>query len=138
MGFVVDTGIKAQVLRDVKAFFGSARNANDAAPHGLTQLTDDGTNRPAGSTDHQCLAGFGLADLRQPHPSGYAGHAHWTQVGTGGNMAGADLANRTRLVGVDHAVGLPPAHANHRIARLEIVMGAGLHHAHRPADHDAV
>ena len=62
---------------------------------------------------------LGCDDLHQAVPGGDAGHADGAQVVRQRHMGGVDLAQRARLVGIDHAVLLPAAHADHLVARLE-------------------
>jgi hypothetical protein len=133
---VVDTGVKAELVHGVGALVRAAGNADHAAAARLGQRRKGTAHGAGGGADDHGFTGLGRDDLDQPVPGRDAGHADRAQVVAQRHVGGVHLAQRAGLVGVDHAVLLPAAHADDLVAGLEarvlrldhLADDAALHH----------
>ena len=119
MQLVINAGIKAQFSHCVLAFIWPTGNAHRAATARLGQRGKGAAHRARSRTDHHGVTRFRDDDFDQTIPGGDAGHTDSTQVGTQRYMGGVDLAQRTELGCIHHAVLLPATHAYHLVARRE-------------------
>ena len=135
MFLVVDAGVKAELIDHVVALVLAACNADDAATTGFGQCAVSAANGTTGGAHGHRLTRLGGNDLDQTIPGGHAGHADCAQVVRQRHMGGVDLAQCAQDIGIDHAVLLPAAHADHLVTGFEFGVLAVHHFAHGATDH---
>ena len=133
---VVDAGVKAQFFHSVLALVGATGNAHRTAAPGLGQSGKGAAHGASSGAYHHGVAFLGRNDLDQAVPGRDTRHAHGAQVVRQRHMGGIDLAQRAGLLGIDHAVFLPAAHAHHLVAHRVLGMLALGHFTHGATDHD--
>ena len=74
-GFVIDSGIEAEVFDDIAALLGAPGDADDVAVFDFGDLADDGADGPSCGGDDDCFSGLGLAGVEESEICGHAGHA---------------------------------------------------------------
>ena len=132
---VVNAGVKAQLFSGVLALVRTTGNAHHTAAAGFGQGSKRTAHRAGRSAHHHGVAFLGGNDLDQAIPGRHAGHADGAQVVRQRHMGRIDLAQRTRGIGIHHAVLLPAAHAHHLVAHGVLGVAAFHHLAHRAANH---
>jgi hypothetical protein len=137
-GFVVDAGIKAQLLDHPLALGGTAGNADHAAALELGDLAHglaDGTGR---TRHHDRFAGLGHAHVHQAEVAGHAGHAQHVEPLRQRAGAQVDLGQAVAfdLVGGNGDVFLHAKGGAHVVTDCELVVFGGNDLAHPTCAHD--
>ena len=135
MHLVVNAGVKTQLFGGVLALVRTTGNTHHAAAAGFGQGSKRTAHRAGRSAHHHGVAFLGGNDLDQAIPRRHAGHTDGAQVVRQRHMGRIDLAQRTRGIGIHHAVLLPAAHAHHLVAHGVLGVAAFHHLAHRAANH---
>ena len=138
MRFVVNAGIKAQLIHRKITFFSAARKAHHAATTRFGELPKHGAHRTTGGADGQRFARLGADDLRQTHPGSNARHAHRAQVSRQRDVRGVNLAHHAGHGGFHHGIFLPTPHADNSVAHAVSGVARRGHFTHRAALHHRI
>ena len=135
---VVDRRVEAELLDDVGALLGAARDPDGAAVLQLRELSDDPADRAGGAGDDDGLARDRFADVEQPEVGGHAGHAERAQIHGQRRQRRVDLLQRG---GVRDRILLNAEQAGDEVAGGERGIVGGEHfacgeRAHHLADAD--